>query len=260
MIFNHSIINAAKAAERSESVSRNFHDLGIEPNFFEAIMGNELNETQLKECRGDNGLLTIGEVGCVLSHLKVCKDFLSTNAPYWTIFEDDIHLSNEFLDAYPRIESFMNSQIEPSVLLLRRNNGKGKVVYPLGGNHHVLHMLAGTMSCGYIINRKAAENLVKALIPVRIEYDAWAIYQQLGYIKLYSTDFNYVELNPTMSSNSIIDQMEKRYDDSCQFPKKIKDGNVKALYNQNSPSQKIILQLKRVVRHLQELYYDEYRY
>ena len=34
MIFNHSIINAAKAAERSESVSRNFHDLGIEPNFF----------------------------------------------------------------------------------------------------------------------------------------------------------------------------------------------------------------------------------
>lgn len=29
MIFNHSIINAAKAAERSESVSRNFHDLGI---------------------------------------------------------------------------------------------------------------------------------------------------------------------------------------------------------------------------------------
>ena len=27
MIFNHSIINAAKAAERSESVSRNFHDL-----------------------------------------------------------------------------------------------------------------------------------------------------------------------------------------------------------------------------------------
>lgn len=28
MIFNHSIINAAKAAERSESVSRNFHDLG----------------------------------------------------------------------------------------------------------------------------------------------------------------------------------------------------------------------------------------
>ncbi len=94
MIFNHSIINAAKAAERSESVSRNFHDLGIEPNFFEAIMGNELNETQLKECRGDNGLLTIGEVGCVLSHLKVCKDFLSTNAPCWTIFEDDIHLSN----------------------------------------------------------------------------------------------------------------------------------------------------------------------
>ncbi len=195
-----------------------------------------------------------------LSHLKVCKDFLSTNAPYWTIFEDDIHLSNEFLDAYPRIESFMNSQIEPSVLLLRRNNGKGKVVYPLGRNHHVLHMLAGTMACGYIINRKAAENLVKALIPVRIEYDAWAIYQQLGYIKLYSTDFNYVELNPTMSSNSIIDQMEKRYDDSCQFPKKIKDGNVKALYNQNSPSQKIILQLKRVVRHLQELYYDEYRH
>ena len=37
MIFNHSIINAAKAAERRESVSRNFHDLGIEPNFFEAI-------------------------------------------------------------------------------------------------------------------------------------------------------------------------------------------------------------------------------
>ena len=116
----------------------------------------------------------------------------------------------------------MNSQIEPSVLLLRRNNGKGKVVYPLGGNHHVLHMLAGTMACGYIINRKAVENLVKALIPVRIEYDAWAIYQQLGYIKLYSTDFNYVELNPTMSSNSIIDQMENVMTIVVNFQKKLK--------------------------------------
>mgnify|MGYP000296703546 CR=1 FL=1 len=37
MIFNHSIINAAKAAERSESVSRNFHDLGIEPNFLKPL-------------------------------------------------------------------------------------------------------------------------------------------------------------------------------------------------------------------------------
>ena len=77
MIFNHSIINAAKAAERSESVSRNFHDLGIEPNFFEAIMGNELNETQLKECRGDNGLLTIGEVGCVIPFKGVQRFFIN---------------------------------------------------------------------------------------------------------------------------------------------------------------------------------------
>lgn len=37
MIFNHSIINAAKAAERSESVSRNFHDLGIEQTFLKPL-------------------------------------------------------------------------------------------------------------------------------------------------------------------------------------------------------------------------------
>ena len=57
-------------------------------------MGNELNETQLKECRGDNGLLTIGEVGCVYP-LKVCKDFYQRMHLIGLIFEDDIHLFNE---------------------------------------------------------------------------------------------------------------------------------------------------------------------
>lgn len=149
-MFPHTIISADRAYDRKVAIRKNFYALGIEPHFVSAIMGDELSPDERVRLVDDKGLLKLGEVGCVLSHLKVCKDFLSTNAPYWTIFEDDIHLSNEFLDAYPRIESFMNSQIEPSVLLLRRNNGKGKVVYPLGRNHHVLHMLAGTMACGIL--------------------------------------------------------------------------------------------------------------
>ena len=72
----HSIISSSKAPARRKSVEENFAALGLQPNFFEAIMGDELSQQELNTVSQADGLLTLGEIGCALSHLEIYKQLL----------------------------------------------------------------------------------------------------------------------------------------------------------------------------------------
>jgi glycosyl transferase family 25 len=258
MHWNHSIISADRALDRKAAITKNFHHLGLEPHFSPAIMGDELSPGELAKLAGDHGLLTKGEIGCALSHLKIYRDFLATDAPYWFVFEDDIQLTKEFVRDLPRICAFMDARRGPCALLLKKIHGHARVVHEVHQGYHILHSLAGSTAYAYVINRRAAENVLQAQTPVKFEIDAWAIYQNLGYLKLYSTCPAYVTMNEEVASHSLIDQIDARYTLSSKDVKRIKDRHVKYLYDQNNWSRKLYLQKERLKRHLQELYYHKY--
>ncbi|XOQ53599.1 MAG: LPS biosynthesis glycosyltransferase [Succiniclasticum sp.] len=259
MHWNHSIISADRALDRKAAITENFNRLGLEPHFFPAIMGDELSPQELAKLAGDEGLLTKGEIGCALSHLKIYRDFLATDAPYWFVFEDDIQLTKEFVRDLPQLCSFMDSLSGPAVLLLKRIRGHARIVHEVHQGCHILHSLSGSTACAYVINRKAAENLLRAQTPVKFEIDAWAIYQDLGYLKLYSTFPAYVTMNEEVASHSLIDHIASRRKHSSEERKRIKARHVKFLYEQNIWSRKLYLQIERLKRHLQELYYTRYK-
>ncbi len=254
----HSIISSSKAPARRKSVEENFAALGLQPNFFEAIMGDELSQQELNTVSQADGLLTLGEIGCALSHLEIYKQLLRSSEPYIFIFEDDARLTREFVRAIPAIQRFMAGQDKPTVLSLHRIRGHVHPVFRLDSEKRILHVLAGSTGHGYVINRQAAANILKAQTPLRFEIDAWAIYQKLCYITFYTTDFDFIQVDKALAARSLIDEISpKRHKLDSKIVKRLKDRQIRELYGQKSLQEKLLCQLFRLGRHIQALYYQE---
>lgn len=255
--FYHYVISAKQATDRRKAMEEHFAQWGLQPNFFEAIMGNKLTKEEIKQAVDDHGLLTVGEIGCSLSHLGVYKKLLESTEPYVLVMEDDARLSQEFFELAPNIKKFLDSCNEPTVLILYKVKGHTKEIYKLTDNSSVLRALAGSAAHGYIINRQAAENILEAQTPVKFEIDAWAIYQKLLYINLYCMNRKLVYLDEEKAANSVIDKISFRHTRSSAEIKKQKDASIAKLYNGFSVGKKCQIQAYRLLRHIQELYYDK---
>ena len=257
MDFFHYVISAEQATERRNKIIEHFKQWGIEPNFFQAIMGNKLSEKQLQQLTNDEGLLTKGEIGCALSHLGVYRKLLESQEKCVFIFEDDARLNQKFFALMPAIKNFMEEEQHPAVLILYKVKAHTKQYHPLNETDAILRATAGSAAHGYVINRKAAENILNVQTPLKFEIDAWAIYQKLNLLRIYCTDCELVYLDEEQAKKSVIDQISTRKDRSPSFVKKIKDRHVEKIYNGLSRKEKMMVQLKRLQRHIQELYYDD---
>ena len=71
--------------------------MGTSAKFFDAIMGYEISKEQLEEYSEADNLLTLGEIGCALSHLGTYRRLLDTEEKCAFIFEDDTCLTEEFI-------------------------------------------------------------------------------------------------------------------------------------------------------------------
>lgn len=263
MELYHFIISAKAMSDRKKNISKSFTNLGIQPCFLDAVMGKELSQQELHNLAHDNGLLKVGAIGCALSHLKAYRKFLQSQEPCVYIFEDDAQLANQFIDLQPKIQEFMEKQTEPTVLALYKFQGLRKKVMDLDADTCIMKSLGGTASHAYVINRLAAENLLEAQTPVRIEFDAWAIYQKLGFINLYCLNRDIAFLNDTLSQESTIEvkdnpSQSNQYDsmDRESNLKKIKEEHFQFWYRHLSSIGKIKYQIRRILRHIQEIYYE----
>lgn len=145
----------------------------------------------------------------------------------------------------------------PAVLVLYKTNSKIKSAYNLSNKRSVLRTLGASAFHGYVINRKAAANILEAQTPLKFEIDAWEIYDKLGLADIYCTNFDYVFLDKVLSTKSLIENgTPVEYIDFLA-----KRVNRKILFQEmaarHGPVGKVKLQLRRVQRHLRELYYDK---
>lgn len=220
--FFHYVISAPNAHERRETVLANFKAHGLEPQFFEAVMGNKLPSEKLKNMKVDTGFMSLGEVGCILSHLGIYKKLLKSHEPYVFIFEDESYLTDLFFEDLPEIQSFMESHTDPVVLILYKTVAHTHPVIYKSGRPFILRTLGGTASHGYVINRKAAENMLRVQSPPRMEIDAWAQYYKLNLLNIYCTENRLVHLDEKTAQESIIDKIAPRIEKDRAYVKKNK--------------------------------------
>lgn len=159
------VINLEKDIQRKESLIENIMqfnvDYKINFNFIKAIEQKTFNEYNFKMCNTwfDPILgtgITVGEVGCALSHYKCWNEFYNSKKEHAIIFEDDIEFTYDFNE---KLEILIKYPKNADIVYIKRN--------PLYKNketqydNNFINIKASYLLCGYLLTRTGVEKLLK---------------------------------------------------------------------------------------------------
>jgi len=169
------VINLDRDTERMASIHANLARLGLGYERLPAVMGKDVPDWEKLvdlpsyAWRNRLDMPRAGEVGCTLSHLKAMETFLKTDAPWCVILEDDV----EVLPACAEVLSSLAEKDDwDLVKLFNFHSGMPVKKRALGSAHHlVAHLTRTTSSAAYVVNRRAAETLLKSMRPITEQVD-----------------------------------------------------------------------------------------
>lgn len=169
------VINLDRDTERLASVCGNLAALGLAFKRVPAVLGKEiLNWEDLVDLpayawRNRLDIPRPGEVGCYLSHLKAMETFLRTDAPWCVILEDDVEVLPSCVDV---LRSLSEKDDWDLVKLFNFHSGLPVKKRALAGGYHlVAHLTRTTSAAAYVVNRRAAETLLKSIRPITEQVD-----------------------------------------------------------------------------------------
>ena len=169
------VINLDRDVERMASIRANLEALGLPFERLSAVMGKDVPEWEklvdLPTYAWRNRLDTprAGEIGCYLSHLKAMETFLRTGAPWCVVLEDDVEVLPACVDV---LRALSEKDDWDLVKLFNFHSGMPVKKRDLVGGHRlVAHLTRTTSSAAYVVNRRAAESLLKSMRPISEQVD-----------------------------------------------------------------------------------------
>jgi glycosyl transferase family 25 len=169
------VINLDRDVERMASLAVSLRSLGLDYVRVPAVLGKEvpgwekLVDASLYGNRNRNVMPRPGEVGCYLSHLKVMEEFLRTDAPWCVILEDDVEVLPECVEVLAALGRMDEWDM---VKLFNFHGGLPVRKCALGSRHDlVVHLTRTTSAAAYAVNRRAAEILLKTMLPITEQLD-----------------------------------------------------------------------------------------
>lgn len=182
------VINLPKDTERRTSAVRELNKLScLDLEFVDAVYGKELGKEKLgklfdfkksKSYRSDD--VTLGEVGCTLSHYASYKKLLASDLNYALIAEDDVGFigNGPFDELLKKAVQYVDTE-EPAVLqLFSFFHYMGKGLF-FNDEHKVYRTFKTTMATIYLINKQAARLIVSEGVPYWIA-DDWSLFRRKG--------------------------------------------------------------------------------
>ncbi len=201
----HFFISDKENKERRENVKSQCARIGIEPIFFDAIMGKNYTKEELRDFVSEEGVLSPGEIGCALSHLAVFKAFLHSDEPVMLVFEDDVAFSDVVtVDLLKQVAKFVAKQKEGAVMSLYKSIFNTDKVADMG-SVNIYNSLHFYCTHAYVINRQAAENILAIQNPLSFPIDYFKMYYWLGACRLYSLGEDIVVQNEAVYESTIGD-------------------------------------------------------
>ena len=186
------VINLKKNTERKENVINLFNKLGGIFNnyvFYEAIIGNELSESQIYEIMSVKSLYTLykkftdhsdirtkGAIGCYLSHYNIWVDVIKNNYKNVLIFEDDIYSDYD----YDKILSYINNVPQDYDIALLGYIcfffSLDKRKYEINNYWNSTNSLRIMGMHSYLLSNSGAIKLSKKAFPIEMQVDAYINY------------------------------------------------------------------------------------
>ncbi|MDC9591625.1 glycosyltransferase family 25 protein [Xenorhabdus sp. XENO-10] len=186
--MNIFVINLAKDTERRESIKKQAETFGLQIQFIDAVNGKDLSDNDINQlCKDFHGNgMTLGVLGCSLSHLKIYEKIINDNLDMALILEDDAKLNKAVSSVYSLIEKYnLRSKNKSFIYLLSITNEYiDTFKNRLSTKYSLVNVIDADYGYGYIINNTADKNLVKFLKPIWIEADKWRFMQERGVVKI----------------------------------------------------------------------------
>ncbi|MEE6074840.1 glycosyltransferase family 25 protein [Avibacterium paragallinarum] len=216
MIF----IISLKNSPRRDAIASRLSSLGLKFEFFDAVYGKDLSQEELDKVDfkfslryGFKKPMTLGEIGCAMSHIKLYEYLVANNIEQAIILEDDAIVSLDFEDIVKEALRKVPNRME----ILFLDHGKGKI-FPLTRSLPVRYRLARYLTpsksskraifktTGYLITIVGVKKLLNYAYPIRMQADLLTGLLQMTKIKAYGIE------PPCIfgGSESEIDKMKKR--------------------------------------------------
>jgi glycosyl transferase family 25 len=213
------VINLEKDIKRRESIVAQMERLSIPFEFFRGYYAKEMSKEEIskhydkkKTFRNLCLELVPAQIGCALSHAMLYKKIIDDNIDVVCIFEDDVILPETIKDDLDFIRSKMSKTI-PQIFLLSPVETNGIVEYQSEG-FSIEKYKNGFFASAYVLNKIAAQSLLKNLYPISNVADCWPYVQRHNYVELYGTNPALVEqdqetfgssTNADLNANNVAD-------------------------------------------------------
>ena len=169
------VINMKDAQTRKEHMKHVLEEAQLKYEFIDAVVGKELtlphSDYDEKKYRLAHGKYTsLGELGCYFSHMKAFETFLKSSEEYALILEDDIEFPKDIAAILNR--ALKHSERFDLLKLCDFHDGVYVNIVSLDNTYSLACSLTRqTGSGGYLVNRKAAKQMLNHLLPMWLPFD-----------------------------------------------------------------------------------------
>jgi len=182
------VVNLARSLDRREHITRELQKASADYEIVTAVDGRELDMTDatlIAPSFAANGIFPEGSAGCALSHLGIYRKIIEDGLEVALIIEDDAmlppdldKLAEEVCAHLSGAEVALLSVDCPEPVKLSRQG----TVRLSGGRQLALPIdIAQPRNTGaYLITREACERMIKLLLPIRRNADAWQFFYREG--------------------------------------------------------------------------------
>ena len=139
-----------------------------------AVLGADIKDPPVdiegyRRLNAGGGPPKASEVGCYLSHLRALEEFLGSGEPCAVIMEDDAAMVAEALGDLAELAGRDDWDV---VKLFCFHGGAPVTMARLASGRRLVAHLTRTTSCAaYLVNRRGAERMIDALLPMREPID-----------------------------------------------------------------------------------------
>ncbi len=183
------IINLEQDEEKKLALTSQLKDQGVfDYEVIKAVNGRALSDKYVKDNVYDyaHSQLTLGEVGCALSHYGIYQKMLQEDISSALILEDDVVLRADFNVLISNLTANMDVP-ESKILSLGESD---KIIFYenayIIGEYQEALAVSAYGGYAYCINLAAAKNLVKHLLPIKYEADMFRYFRENGWIESFN--------------------------------------------------------------------------
>jgi glycosyl transferase family 25 len=169
------IINLKNEFDRRKHIVNELRKLNLKFEIYLAKKGRELSKKEIslyskkESFKNENRDLSIDEISCALSHIKIYKKIVKYKYKLSLVLEDDVVIHRNLLNIFKNLHKFPQNW----ELINFYTDAKKKITGPRIYKKYktVQFKERANRACAYLIKMKTAEKLLRHSLPIRFPAD-----------------------------------------------------------------------------------------